>query len=166
MGYWPNERAAWWLATEIFPRIRKRAPGARLVLAGRKPSARLSALDGKDGIRVLGFVEDSRDCYRAASVFVCPLRHGTGIKNKVLEAMAMKLPVVGTTMSFNGIPVQHGREVLMADDAEEMARASEVLLGNSELRERLADAAHAFVRRYGIGEVRERFLKVAEASLA
>ena len=112
--YAPNVDAALRLATEIFPAVQARVPQAHLWLVGNAPPPALTALKS-DSIRVTGHVPDVRPYLARASAFVSPLRLGAGIKNKVLEALAMGCPVVATPMSLDGIAVQDGEDVLVAD---------------------------------------------------
>lgn len=137
--YAPNVDAARWLAREIFPLIRVKCPQARLQLVGNAPPPELRALDGGPGsaMHVTGRVPDVRPYLEGASVFVCPLRAGAGIKNKVLEAMAMGLPVVATPLSLDGIPATAGEHALMAASGEALAAAAVQLLQDSALRQRM-----------------------------
>jgi glycosyltransferase involved in cell wall biosynthesis len=137
--YAPNVDAARWLAREIFPLIRANRPQARLQLVGNAPPPDLLALDGGPGsaIQVTGRVPDVRPYLEGASVFVCPLRTGAGIKNKVLEAMAMGLPLVATPLSLDGIPAIAGEHALIASTVEALSAAAVHLLQDSALRGRM-----------------------------
>ncbi|MCC7207606.1 MAG: glycosyltransferase, partial [Anaerolineae bacterium] len=128
-----------WLACEILPLVRARQPRARLQLVGNAPPPELRALDGGPGaaIHVTGRVPDVRPYLESASVFVCPLRTGAGIKNKVLEAMAMGLPLVATPLSLDGIPAAAGEHALIAGTGDALAEAAARLLQDSALREHM-----------------------------
>jgi glycosyltransferase involved in cell wall biosynthesis len=89
-------------------------------------------------------VPDVRPFLARATVFVCPLRLGAGIKNKVLEALAMGLPVVATPLSVDGIEVQPGRDALIVRD-DELAEAVVRVLQDAALRERLSTSGRALV---------------------
>ena len=136
-----NCEAAVRLVTEILPRVRRHRPDARVVLIGRDPPAELLRLAG-DGVEVTGAVDDVRTALAGVSVYVAPMTSGTGIKNKVLEAMAAGLPVVGTTMAFHGIGTEAG---LVADGDDELATAVVGLLDDEEARHRLGRAGRDHV---------------------
>lgn len=103
MCYPPNVDAALYLANEIFPHVRQSIPNARLFIVGRDPTGELIDAGRQPGITVTGFVDDVRPYLDEASVFVAPLRFGAGIQNKVLEAMAMKVPVITSPLAADGL---------------------------------------------------------------
>jgi glycosyltransferase involved in cell wall biosynthesis len=154
--YAPNVDAALRLATEIFPAVQRRFPNARLWLVGNAPPAELRAL-ASDSLRVTGHVPDVRPYLARAGVFVSPLRLGAGIKNKVLEALAMGCPLVASPLSVDGITVRHEQEVLIADGknlVEQIVR----LLEDESLRERLAVNGRKLIEaRYSWGTVVEHY---------
>jgi glycosyltransferase involved in cell wall biosynthesis len=118
-----NEDAALWLLDEVWPRIRKAMPTARLVIAGANPTARLTkAAAGRDDVELTGFVASLSPFYRRASVAVAPLRLGAGVKLKSVVAMLWGVPVVSTSVGAEGID---GYEVFagVADDAPAFADA-------------------------------------------
>lgn len=104
MQYAPNADAAMYLAREIFPRVREAVPAAQLLLVGRDPLPDLVAYAREhDGIAVTGLVDDMRPYLERAAVFAAPLRFGAGIQNKVLEALAMDVPVVCFPVAAEGL---------------------------------------------------------------
>jgi glycosyltransferase involved in cell wall biosynthesis len=143
--YPPNVDAALRLATEILPQVQKRIPGVKLWLVGNAPPPELQALERDRGlkplarsvIRVTGRVPDVRPYLARTSVFVSPLRLGAGIKNKVLEALAMGCPVVATPLSVDGIAVQDGHDALIADGGA-LVEAIVRVLQDAELQQRLS----------------------------
>ena len=102
MGYHPNVDAACFLAEEIMPLVRRQHPTARLLVAGTTPAPRVLALASAH-VEVSGWVPDIRAAYASARVFVAPMRVGTGLQNKLLEAMAMQLPCVTTPLANNAL---------------------------------------------------------------
>ncbi len=146
MGYQPNEEAVLWFAQEVLPRLRRLRPGILFRVVGMAPGERVRAL-ASPNIEVTGAVPDMAECLREATVAVCPMRSGSGIQNKVLEAMAVGTPVVSSTIANRGVNGIPGQDLLVADDAEGFARAVERLLDDGPLRERLAHAGRACVER-------------------
>ncbi|HVO41345.1 MAG TPA: glycosyltransferase [Aggregatilineales bacterium] len=142
--YEPNLDAATWLAQKIFPRVKQRVPKARLLLVGANPPPALLALADED-IDVTGRVPDVRPYWEQALIFVSPLRFGAGIKNKLLEAMAMQKPIVATPLSISGIALESGKHVLLGSTAEELYRAIMQLIKDAEVRRTMGQANRALV---------------------
>ncbi|MCE7946609.1 MAG: glycosyltransferase [Chloroflexi bacterium CFX4] len=140
--YAPNLDAALWLAREIFPLIKARLPHAELWLVGNAPPPVLRACAAPD-IHVTGHVPSLTPYYERAALFLSPLRFGAGIKNKVLEAMAMALPVVATPLSVDGIAADEG--VRLAESAAAFAEQSIMLLADAALRARLGAENRAVI---------------------
>lgn len=135
MDYPPNVDAAWQLVSEVLPRVRATRPGAHVSIVGRDPAPRVQALAARPGVTVTGFVEDVRPYLEAASVFAAPIRHGAGIQNKVLEALAMEVPVVASPLAADGLRTEDG-DVPPVD----IARGPEAMAGRIVERLRAADA--------------------------
>jgi polysaccharide biosynthesis protein PslH len=141
--YLPNVDAALVLAEQILPEVRRQMPEARLQLVGNAPPPKLLALQS-DYLEVTGRVEDIRPYYAQATVFVCPLRIGAGIKNKLLEALAMRLPIVANALSIEGIAAKHGETLLVAE-IETMAATIVKLLQDKGLQLRLSVNSRALI---------------------
>ena len=124
MHYPPNVDAGQVLVDRVLPLVRRRIPGACVDIVGRDPAPSLLALATRPGVRVTGYVPDVRPYLDAASVFAAPLRFGAGIQNKLLEALAMELPVVASTLAIDGLRVgEAAPPALVADDPVAMADA-------------------------------------------
>jgi sugar transferase (PEP-CTERM/EpsH1 system associated) len=145
MNYYPNVDGCLWFAKEIFPRIRDRHPNARFTIIGSHPTAEIMALNEQPGIQVTGFVDSVTGWVQKGAVAVAPLRIARGIQNKVLEAMACGLPVVGTTSATQGVEGQAGRDYLVADDAMLFIDRVCGLLADPEKARALGQAARRFV---------------------
>jgi glycosyltransferase involved in cell wall biosynthesis len=109
MDYAPNVDAAVRLVTAILPLVQAEFPTARVAIVGRDPSAEVTALGARPGVTVTGFVDDVRPYLDAAAVFAAPIRFGAGIQNKVLEAMAMEVPVVASPLAADGLRTEDGQ---------------------------------------------------------
>ena len=145
MSYHPNVDAACFLAEEIMPLVRARHPAARLLVAGTTPVPRVLALASAQVV-VSGWVPDIRAAYASARVFVAPMRVGTGLQNKLLEAMAMGLPCVTTPLAHNALGGADGQELRVADTGAALAQAISGLLGNPTEAAALAGRGQAFVK--------------------
>jgi glycosyltransferase involved in cell wall biosynthesis len=146
MNYPPNIVAARFLARRVFPRVRAVQPNAHLVIVGRDPDPDVVALAALDGVEVTGEVSDIRPWLRGSRVFVCPMLSGTGIKNKLLEAMASELPCVATPLALQGLAVRRGVQVLVGESEDELAGHIVKVLTDDPLAQRLGRAARAYVR--------------------
>jgi polysaccharide biosynthesis protein PslH len=144
MGFAPNVEAAVHLVRRILPLVREQLPDVTVQLVGRDPAPEVAALAGP-GVEVTGRVEDVVPWLQRATVFVCPLLSGTGIKNKILQAWATALPVVATSISTGGLEARPGQNLLVADTARAFAEAVVRLVRDPELRARLGAAGRATV---------------------
>jgi polysaccharide biosynthesis protein PslH len=145
LGSGPNEDAAWAFARYVWPRVRARDAEARLYIVGRAPSVRLRALSSREGVTVEGDVPDVRPWYERGAVVVSPLRWGSGMKGKVLEAMALGRPLVASSVSMEGIAATGGEHYLAADTPPEFAAAVTRLLADPAEGTRLTLAARRLV---------------------
>jgi glycosyltransferase involved in cell wall biosynthesis len=145
MDYGPNEDAVLYFGKEIFPKVRKNFPAVEFWIVGSGPSSEIQSLVSQPGVYVTGRVEDIRPYLESAGIFVCPLRYGAGMKNKVLAAMAMRTPVVATPMSLDGIEVTAGKNVLIADSAEAFAKQIGRLLTDRPLARYLGEEGYKLV---------------------
>lgn len=132
MDYSPNVAAAKRAAERIFPAIREVHPQAQLHIVGRAPTAALTKLDGKSGMRVWGAVPDVRPFLAGATIVLVPLEIARGVQNKVLEAMAMGRPVLATSGAATGIGAEPGRQLLVADRDRALIAEALTLLSHPE----------------------------------
>ena len=162
MGYSPNADAARFLGEEILPLVQAREPRAEFWVVGHAPGPEVQALSNLPGVHVTGSVDDVRVHVLRSQVFVCPLRFGAGIKNKILAAMAMGRPVVATPISLHGIDAKPEIEVLIGDTPEQFAAQISRLLEDDALAENIGEAGRRLVlERYswrGRAEALEREL--------
>jgi len=141
MSWPPNEDAARYFALEVLPVVKERIPDAEFYIVGAEPSVHVRALANLRGVQVTGTVPDIREWVWSASVYVSPLRFGAGVKNKILEAMALGAPIVATPKSLTGTPLQHGRHLLTAESTADLAAAIVRLLGDRQFGQFLSRQA-------------------------
>jgi len=154
----PNSDGIIYFLDHIFPKIRELESLARIYVVGKNPTQEMLARDSKN-IFVTGFVEDVRPYIARGQVFVIPLLAGGGIRGKALEAMAMKRPIVTTTIGVEGIDLRHEHSALFADKPDAFAKAVVRLFRDAKLRERLAGNAFATVQRSYNWEAKGRELE-------
>jgi sugar transferase (PEP-CTERM/EpsH1 system associated) len=145
MSYHANATAALYFASKILPLIRTIRPDARLRIVGSGPPRSVRALSRDPDISVTGYLPDIRDGLRGAAVAVCPISVKVGIQNKILEAMAMGIPVVSTTRGIEGLGAVPGRDVMVADSPAEFAAHVGRLIGDPALGERVGQAGRRYV---------------------
>jgi polysaccharide biosynthesis protein PslH len=156
LTYAPNVDAAKWLVNSVAPHLHARMPDAEIRLVGN-PNRGVKLLHRSPAVTVVGRVPDMVPELGRADVSVVPIRYGGGIRNKILEAFAHRIPVVSTTIGAEGLDVAHGVHLLLADTPEDFAAACERLLTDFELRKRLVDAAEQrYLETYEWTPTRER----------
>jgi glycosyltransferase involved in cell wall biosynthesis len=143
-GWAPNLDGIEWFLQDVFPSIRQAVPEARLYVVGKEPPQRLTQIR-TPGVVVTGFVQDVRTFMARGAVFVAPLRMGSGVRIKILNAMAMARPIVTTTLGAQGLDVADGEHLLIADSPELFADRVVELLLNAEYRRRLGNAARELI---------------------
>jgi len=138
MSHPPNIDAAIFFAKDILPRIRKIIPQAEFYIVGKSPTAAVLALAHLPGVQVTGTVPDTRAFLAEASVVVVPLRFGSGVRNKILEAWGMQKCIVSTTLGAEGLAYHDGLHLKIADDADTMAAAVIQALRDPSYRHQLS----------------------------
>jgi polysaccharide biosynthesis protein PslH len=137
-GYYshePNCDAVRWFASQVWPQVRALHPELLFYVVGAHPPPDILNLGWKDAsIVVTGQVEDVRPYLAQSAIFVCPVRMGSGMRMKILEAMACAVPVVTTSLGAEGLPLVPGRNGFVADQADIMARQIHLLLSDLPLR--------------------------------
>jgi sugar transferase (PEP-CTERM/EpsH1 system associated) len=145
MDYRPNVDAVQYFADEILPRIRREEPDTRFLVVGQRPAPAIQRLGRRPGIEVTGAVSDVRPYLRQARVSVAPFRIAQGMQTKVLEAMAMAMPVVATPKASEGIEAQPGRDLAVEIEPAGFAEQVTRLLRDSGSRAAMGQHARAFV---------------------
>ena len=142
MSYPPNIDAVVSIVENILPKF----PDATLLVSGSSPhSSIVSLAKSNPKVTLTGWVEDIRTSYAQGKIFLAPMMIGTGMQNKLLEAMAMKIPCVTTPLANNAIKAKHGKEIMVGADISEIIKAIQQLREDSELSESIAKAGSKFV---------------------
>jgi len=144
----PNRDAAIYFAKEVFPLLRKKNRSLKFIIVGARPPREVLRLEGIAGIKVTGFVEDPYNFFDSCKVFVVPLRFGAGVQNKLLEAMALRKPVVTTSLAAKAIKGEDGKHFLVADTPVKMANRILGLLEDKEKRGSLGEEARVLIEKY------------------
>lgn len=161
----PNLEGALWLAREVWPLVLRARPQARLTLAGRAPPPAITAL-ASPSIAVPGTRDDLRPLYASASLVAAPIFWGSGVRIKLLEALACGLPVVSTALAAEGIDLRDGASALFAERPAEFAAAIVRLLADPALRERLGAAGRSIAERdYDWARVGDRLAALYDSVL-
>jgi polysaccharide biosynthesis protein PslH len=140
LHYPPNADGVRWFFKEVFPIVRKSIPEASLTIVGKSPPDDLiqSARQNPEWVTVTDYVPDLRPYLSSSALVVIPVRAGSGMRVRILDALAFGVPLVTTTVGLEGIDAQHGKQVLVADTAEEFAENVIVLLKDGDLQARLS----------------------------
>lgn len=144
MSYPPNVDGALFLVNEIMPIVWKEMPKAKVLIAGAKPTVAITSLKSRN-VAVSGWVDDIREAYADSSVFIAPMRIGTGLQNKLLEAMSMGVPCITTSFANNALKAVNGASILIGDSKETLAEIVIDLLRDPVLRNNLSVASRAFI---------------------
>jgi GT2 family glycosyltransferase/glycosyltransferase involved in cell wall biosynthesis len=137
----PNQVALDWFLREVLPLIVEKLPGARLLVAGSDPPPRHAFSDPANAVEMLGFVDDVQPLLSCCAVFVCPIRSGSGVRVKLLEAFASGIPVVSTTLGAEGLARVDGEFCALADDPRSFAAKTVQMLEDAETAAWMAERA-------------------------
>ncbi len=141
--YRPNIEAVEFLIEEIWPKVHKEIPTAKLIIAGANPERIRGYGVGNNGIEFPGFVEDLEELYGKAKIVCAPILTGAGTRVKIIEAAAYGKPIVSTSLGAEGLDMRDGQELMLRNDAESFAEACLQLLKDISLCEHLGSAARA-----------------------
>lgn len=146
MNYPPNIESAYFLSKEILPLLFKKNPGIKLLISGADPAMKVRMLVSGN-ITVGGWVEDMRESYARAKIFIAPMRTGTGLQNKLLEAMAMGLPCITSTLVNNALEAVPGEEIMISDSPRSYADCIEKIISDPVFYNKIAENGYRFVLR-------------------
>ncbi|MBV9848276.1 MAG: glycosyltransferase [Armatimonadetes bacterium] len=149
MDWPPNVESLLWFYGSVYPQIRAAVPDVKLNIVGADPVDKIRRLAREDkSVSVSGYVQDVRPTAADCAAFIVPLRSGSGMRVKILNAMAMALPVVSTTVGVEGIAATHRKDILVADTPDEFARECIRLLRDPERGTEIGAAARKLVEEH------------------
>jgi len=146
LGYPPNASAAEVLVRDIWPKVRRRVPNARLIIAGMRPELVRSYPPTDPSVTFTGFVEDLAELYAQARVVCCPILRGAGTRLKIIEAAAHARAIVSTTLGAEGLTFENGRDIILRDGVAALADECVHLLRDPAAAEQLGLAAREKAR--------------------
>lgn len=145
MGYLPNIDAAEYIVKELLPAIREKYPDIRIALCGANPSARVLSLENKQ-VTVTGWVDDMREYYAQSRIFIAPMRLGTGLQNKLLEAMSMRIPCITSPLAATPLEAEANHHILVCNSTLGYVDAIDNLLKDKNYYDSIAENGHQFVK--------------------
>ncbi len=146
MDYEPNVDAVIYFTKEILPLIHSQFPQVKFMIAGQRPILKVQEL-ANDKVEITGFVKDLAKVYNSASIVVAPLRFGAGTQNKVLEAMAIGIPVVCSNIGFKGLGIESGEGAFMQTEAASFAQSVCALLASENLRKQTGEKGKEIIQK-------------------
>jgi glycosyltransferase involved in cell wall biosynthesis len=144
MSYPPNIDCVHFIAEKVLPIVLKKFPGVKFLISGANPVNSVLALANKN-IQVSGWMDDIREAYSSSKIFIAPMQIGTGLQNKLLEAMAMEIPCVTTQLANNALGATANEQILIGNTPEEIARQIERLLTEPDLVTKISSNGRRFV---------------------
>ncbi len=145
MQYEPNVNSALFIVKEILPLVHKREPNVNLLISGTSPTKEIKQL-ASDKVEVSGWLSDIRDAYNSAEIFIAPMQIGTGLQNKLLEAMAMELPCITSKLANNALQATPNESILIGQTPQDYADLIIELLNNDKLASDIALSGKKYVQ--------------------
>lgn len=165
MSYAPNIEAANYISTELIPNLKKSNPTISFLISGANPhSSILKLAKNNSAISVSGWIDDIRTSYAQGKIFIAPMMIGTGMQNKLIEAMAMGIPCITTSLANNAIKALHNESIIVANTKEEFIEAIEKLLSDSFYYSKIAEGGKSFVKQnYNWQSTTQKLISIFEA---
>lgn len=148
LSWFPNRDGFFWFYKNVFPWVRGEVKNVKLYVVGASPSEEIKKIGKKDpNVVITGYVKDIRSYLTKANVFIAPLRAGSGIRIKILHALAMGVPVVSTTIGAEGIGVRDGQNILLADTSLDFAKMVIRIFRDKNLRQKLKKEGRKLIKK-------------------
>lgn len=167
MGYFPNQNAVTWFLENCFNRIKKEIPHVRFVIVGKNPPKYIQKYHDGQNIFVKGFVESMTDELCSASISIAPMQSGSGMQNKILEAMSIGLPVIATELGRGDIKALNGKSILIANTPDQFVGSCIELLSNIEKQDLIGNNARIFIKdNHSWEDIKKKYLKIYTVGIA
>ncbi|MBC8491271.1 MAG: glycosyltransferase [Candidatus Marinimicrobia bacterium] len=161
LDWLPNIDAITWFIQNVFPMIRRETPEVKLMVVGGNPPAKFKSEYSSSNVEITGFVDDIIPFYQRASVFIVPLRSGSGIRTKIQESLLMITPVVSTSVGAEGLNLENGRHIIIADKAKDFADAVIGLIKDKKKAGEMAENGYNFaLENYDPAKTADKFIEV------
>ena len=144
MSYPPNVHSAEFLVNKIIPLVLQKKPDLKVLIAGATPTMRVKVLQSAN-VEISGWIPDMREAYAQARIFIAPMQLGTGLQNKLLEAMAMKIPCITSDLANQALKANPGEEILVGTSPREYADHILDLLDHPEKAQKLAEKGYRYI---------------------
>jgi len=165
LTYSANYDAVHYFLAEIYPRLKQQVPDVSFTITGTIDGVDCSGLRLDHSVQFSGYVKDIRPLVGGSGVCVVPIRQGSGTRLKILEAMALGVPVVSSSKGAEGLDVADGQHLLIADDPAEFVSKTQAALHDTALRERLIFQARQLVeQRYDWHTIGQQFVRLVESA--
>ena len=167
MDYYPNSNAMLYFCKQIWPNLKERFTDLRLIIIGKNPPVQIiSLIKNMEGIELLGYVEDIRPYIKRAKVFICPIMEGGGTRIKILDAFSQGIPVVSTEIGAEGLHIENGKHICLANSAAEFVEKVSELIENNELSRKISINARKLIEEnYSYKYIGEKLAKAYEETL-
>ena len=167
MSYPPNVDCVLYIAEKILPEIQKKYPEIKMLISGANPAKKVTDLSKKNkAVTVSGWMDDIREAYDSSEIFLAPMQIGTGVQNKLLEAMSMEIPCITSDLANNGLGAEHGKNILIGNSPSEIAIHIDKLLSDKQFAATVGSAGREFVcSRYNWKSATAKLNRIFEQSV-
>ena len=163
LSYLPNIEAANFIAKEVLPKLLEKLPNIKILIAGSNPSNRVLKLANKN-IKIQGWVEDIRETYSSGKIFFAPMTIGSGLQNKLLEAMSTSIPCITSELSNHSLKAINKKNILIGNSVNEYVNHIISLLKDEEKRKKIGDSGRKYViKNYNWKTANDKLLKLLKS---
>jgi sugar transferase (PEP-CTERM/EpsH1 system associated) len=164
MSYPPNIETAEYIVNQVRPEILPTKPDLKILIAGSTPHNRVKALSKAENVEVSGWIDDIREAYASARIFFAPMQIGTGLQNKLLEAMSMGIPCVTSELANRSLRAENGRNIFVGENSDDYSQFILRLLDDANLRESMGQSGRKYVEsQFSWSESVKRLIQLMDA---